>query len=354
MKKLFAFILVLTLVLSMGSIVFASQVEPDGEVEAAEEVETIEEGVEPAHHGGGGGGGSDYEDTSSVTIKKELTVTRNMINPEETFQFTIGNGLGEKDGKEITAPEFEQSEFEIAISEGSKSGSKEINLPKFSQVGVYTYPITETQGDTAGMQYDNETKNLVITVINNPKYGQPRQPKFLRVITMTNKKEKIKVDSFRNSFQAGNLTFEKKVTGNYGSPNDIFEVKVTLTPKSGKNINIDPIKADGGSLIKNSSTGVVTITYASVKGSNKFTIKNIPYDVRYEVEETEPGEYEVSYKNRSGEIKQNSIETTITNKRDIKIDTGINLDSLPYLIILVVAIGGLAIFIVRRRMAINE
>ena len=58
--------------------------------------------------------------------------------------------------------------------------------------------------------------------------------------------------------------------------------------------------------------------------------------------------------NASGQFNAASLETTITNNRDIEIETGINLDSLPYLIILTVAIAGLAIFVVRKRLTVNE
>lgn len=338
MKKIIAFILVLTFVLSMGSIAFAGEVD-----------------VEPA--GRGGGGGSKYEDQSYVKINKSITVPKGVKKPAETFQFMVGDGVGERDGNAIVAPAFPNSEFEISIAANKTSGSKNIELPNFTQVGVYTYPITEIAGNTAGMNYDNIPKQLKITVINNPNYGKWDKRKFLRVVTMTagTTKKPIKVETFKNSFEAGKLTIKKVITGNYADPNDEFTVTVRLTPKDGKVIKVEPI--DWGKNITpvyDEEDNSYTATY-TLKGGDDFTIKNIPYDVEYKVDETDSGKYKKSYdNNRSGEIKQTSIKTTITNNRNIKIDTGINLNSLPYLIILVAAIGGLAIFIVRRRMAISE
>jgi len=73
----------------------------------------------------------------------------------------------------------------------------------------------------------------------------------------------------------------------------------------------------------------------------------------YNVEEAQAEEYDepVYDGNQSGEMDAPSKETTITNNRDIDIETGVNLDSLPYFAILALAIGGLAMFLVRRRAA---
>ena len=42
-------------------------------------------------------------------------------------------------------------------------------------------------------------------------------------------------------------------------------------------------------------------------------------------------------------------ETTITNTRSMKCRVGVTLENLPYILILVLAVGGLAIFVIRRR-----
>ncbi len=163
----------------------------------------------------------------------------------------------------------------------------------------------------------------------------------------------LKDDSFKNEFYAGSLTVRKQVTGNFGDPDDEFEVTVTLSPKEGKELKADPIQAPGAdSFSQDPETGAVTIKY-TVKDGSEFTISNIPYDVLYNVEEAQAEEYDepVYDGNQSGEMDAPSKETTITNNRDIDIETGVNLDSLPYFAILALAIGGLAMFLVRRRAA---
>lgn len=324
MKKLVTFILVLSLVLGLGTVAFADE----------------------------------YEDKSEVTINKTLTiVNQGTKNPSETFSFTVVEGSGERDGQSIPAPEFDQEDaaFEITIDAGETEASTDINLPDFTQVGVYTYTLKENPGTTAGMRYDSNEYYLVVTVINNPAFGEEGEPQFLRVLTLQGEGN-LKEEGFENQFEAGSLTVHKVVTGNYGDPNDEFEVTVTLTPQGELELNDESIEALGAdSYNQDAETGVITIVYTVMDGES-FTINNIPYDVDYKVEETGYTDgYDPSYDgNESGEIDEPAQETTITNNRDIEIDTGINLDSMPYYAVLAIAIGGLAVFLIRRRLIINS
>ena len=91
------------------------------------------------------------------------------------------------------------------------------------------------------MRYDSGEYNLVVTVINNPAFGEDEEPEFLRVLTITDGNN-VKSDAFENTFEAGSLTVNKVVTGNYGDPNDEFEVTVTLTPNQGKVLKAAQLK----------------------------------------------------------------------------------------------------------------
>lgn len=328
MKKLIAMVLVLTLVLSMGAFAFAVEGQPSKK----------------------------YEDESQVTIKKELKINNTgTVNPAETFEFKIEEGTGKRDGKTITAPPFTTNIFEITVAEGGISGTANIILPTFPQVGVYTYPITETTGTTAGIIYDGSEKSLVVTVINNPEGNG-----FLRVLTMTTRDKNgkpIKVDSFKNEYSAGDLTVNKEIAGNYADPNDEFEITVTVTPEAGKVINAATIVWNtAAEKVTANSDGSYTAVY-TVNGGDRssFTIKNLPYNVTYKVEEADSGVgYVATYENESGEFDKATITTTITNTRTINIETGINLDNLPYALILVGAAAGLVAFTIRRRPSSDE
>lgn len=325
-NKVVAFILALTLVLGMTTVAFAEPEVPE----------------------------VTYKDWSPVTINKDLTINnQGTVNPAETFDFVIGGGTV-TDGAALAAPAFDPNTFTITVAQAGTTGSADITLPTFTKVGVYTYPVTETAGNTAGMDYDGGTYYLVVTVINNPDFGEQGEPEFLRVLTLTDAND-VKDDSFNNDFDAGDLEINKVTTGNYTDPDDEFTVTVTLTPQSGKVLVDDAIVAAGNdSYNQNATTGVVTIVY-KVKGGDTYTIKNIPYDVNYAVVETQDPDYDApAYDDKAnGAMDAALISTTITNNRNTDIDTGINLDNLPYITIIVLALGGLVGFTVRKR-RINE
>lgn len=322
MKKLIAIALVLTLVLSMGALAFA-----------------VEEGPSKV-----------YVDSSNVTIDKNLTITNEgTVNPGEEFKFTVGDGVPTAPATAADVKEID--DFTITIAKDGTTGTANINLPEFTQVGVYTYPIEEVKGNTAGMSYDGAKYFLAITVINNPNFGEEGQPKFLRVLTLADQNG-IKNDAFKNEYSAGNLTVKKVIAGNYSDPDDEFEITVTITPDEGKTINAEAIEWGGATF--SDSAGVYTAT-KKLKGGENFTIQNLPYDVTYVVEETNSGVgYTATYENESGKFDKATITTTITNTRNTNIETGINLDNLPYVLILVGAAAGLVAFTMKRRPSSDE
>lgn len=316
-----------------------------------------------------------YDDWSPITINKALTATPTGSNPEETFNFTIGNGSGIRDGVTLTAPAFSPATFSITVLEGEITGNASINFPTFTEVGEFTYEVREVKGDTAGFDYDAAPYYLKITVVNNPAYPgivpgtEDPEPEFLRVLTLYAAEMievegemvpnpdvfGVKTDEFMNSFDAGDLTIKKKSVGNFADPDDEFTVTVTLTPKSGFVLNDDVIEATGAdSYSQDATTGVVTIVY-TVKDGSEFTITDIPYDVLYTVEESaNTMDYVVTYDGKeSGEINARLIETMITNTRNKTIDTGISLDSLPYILLLGFAVLGMGVLFFRKRQNAN-
>lgn len=298
-----------------------------------------------------------YYDWSPVEITKNLLINNpETVNPKETFNFEIGTGSGLRDITEIDAPEFPESTFGITVEQGETIGKAKITLPNFEKVGVYTYPVTEKAGDTAGMNYGSGEYHLVITVINNPDFGVVEgSPEFLRVLTLTDGNN-LKIKEFQNDFSAGSLVINKETTGNFTDPDDEFVVTVTLTPKEGKTLVADAIVYEGfASYNQDVTTSVVTITYNIKKGSS-YTIKNIPYDVDYTVVETKAENYDAPIydDNANGAIEAKLISTTIVNNRDTEIATGINLDNIPYIMVIIVVAGGLVGFAVRKRITGKE
>lgn len=331
MKKLLTIILTLTLVLGLGTVAFAQPT--------------------PAQT-------PSYEDWESVPITKNILLTNTETkNPTETYTFTIGTGTV-TNSQATVAPTFgDDTTFTITVNEGVTSGTYVLNLPEFKHVGVYTYPITETEGSTAGIIYDTASNNLVITVINNPKFGETDEPEFLRLVTLTDEENENKVEAFENTFQAGNLSIYKEVTGNMGEKDRYFDITITLNAPAGKNISTVPVIYDGGKYkdqVVNFANGTAILNL-EIKDGDTITIENLPYGVTWSFSEEDLGdEYVVTDRMANGTISAGTVTNTIINDKDRTVETGITLDNLPYLIILAVVIGGLILFVTRRRLSHNE
>ena len=164
--------------------------------------------------------------------------------------------------------------------------------------------------------------------------------------------------SFENSFNTGTLTVYK-VTGNMGDKQRKFDITVTLTAPEGKTVTA-PIYVGGDTEPAYVWRGWKIRNQTNLAHGKGITISNIPYGVTYEVTETLPEGlgYKnpiITYSDSDKVINEGEDpdSVTVTNEKDVSIETGINLDNAPYIAILAVAIGGLALFLIRRRMAVN-
>ncbi len=352
MKKLFTILLTLVFVMSMGSAVFATAPTQPVNDNYVPDLDSI----------------GPFTDMSSITISKVLDIVNDgTVNPGETFYFEIGAGTFTRTGLDpLEGVDFntdtDPDTFTITVGEGLTESTASIVLPPLttlSQVGVYSFPVTEVAGDTAGMNYDGKTYYLVITVLNNPNYDPDAEPEdtdppFLRVLTFLDPGLDVKTDAFDNSFEAGNLTVDKVIAGNYADPDDEFEITVTVTPdelgEGFYNIKQGPIVwGDTTEFTTEATTGVITAVY-TLKGGESFTIENLPYDVTYTVTEVPATGYTPAGEVTTPAPMDSSLEeVTITNTRNTTVDTGISLDSLPYILLLIAAVAGMGVLFAKKR-----
>ena len=156
-----------------------------------------------------------------------------------------------------------------------------------------------------------------------------------------------KVQGIDNFYSAGKLTVQKIVTGNMANSDDTFNVTVRFTPEEGKKLK----SKIAGRIIDN-NLGNVTITDGEDEQTATFKVKagttvvftNIPEGVSYEVEETQANGYDApAYKVNTKEGNTGTIvggktdEAIITNNKGIQIDTGVFMNNLPYLLVLIFA-----------------
>jgi len=155
---------------------------------------------------------------------------------------------------------------------------------------------------------------------------------------------------------SANLTISKTVTGKLGDTNKAFTFTITKADGTAANItntNIEISEADRAK-VEWKGNGQFTL-----KDGASITFKNLPSGQYKVVEDNYSGEkYETSYVVDSG-TPVNGQEATVTigtdakqidftNHRTLEPDLGVLLDTLPYIVILAVVAGGVALLMLRK------
>lgn len=243
--------------------------------------------------------------------------------------------------------------FTITAPEGTADGDTKtyatLTVPTYEAVGDYWYKVTETDNNVAGVLYgtnDAETEEiknangdhksiyyLHVQVTNATEKG-----KYIRTVTLhktapnaseaTNKvyeewyknnnkntdgQTDKKVNDIQNKYYAGTLKVEKKVAGNAGDKNELFEVKVKFTNATNASMNSTITYKDfydGNGNVTNTATSIewndtvgaaatgAGVTHTAETKEVSFYVKdgttvefdNIPYGVQYEITETQPAD----------------------------------------------------------------
>lgn len=153
---------------------------------------------------------------------------------------------------------------------------------------------------------------------------------------------------------SANLTVTKTVTGKLGDTNKAFTFTITKDGIPVNNITEDNIEVSDGAQWLNDGNGKFTL-----KDGATITFKNLPSGEYKVVEDDYKGEkYETSYVVGSG-TPENGREVSVTigtdakqidftNHRTLEPDLGVLLDTLPYIVILAVVAGGVALLMLRK------
>lgn len=327
-----------------------------------------------------------FVDETEITITKVYTATNEgTTSPAEDLTFEVEKVKVEDAGvdpdtkkvvtvddmpmisvKDATSDDDTVVGIELGAGNATVQGTEStltIELPEYKAVGVYTYTVIEKSNNLAGVTYYTNPITVVVTVIQ----GDDSQ---VRVAAVHAELEgENKTDKFENTYSAGSLAVTKTVTGNLGDQNKVFEVLVTFTAPEGKTVNEAISYEDDGEIKTISADDMkdgfekVTIT---VKNEETVTFTNIPYGVTYTVVEKDYSAdgYETSYSFTTGnlvpgtygngvapvfEVKEAEHEMGITNNKGTTVDTGISLDSLPYILLLAAAALGMFAVVAKKR-----
>lgn len=328
MKKIFSLVLALALTLSLSTVAFAEN--------------------------------GSYTDMSTVTVSKTYKLTNTgTTSPAETFTFSaLTCTKVENAGVGVTAenapvPTIGNVSYNAGEA-GSGTATKDITitLPTYTAVGEYWYTFTETDSGTAGVTYRSEAITLKVTVIE--------QNGKIRVAAVhTENDGETKSGAFDNTYSAGSLAVKKVVEGIMGDQDKEFTVTVTFTAPEGDTVKSDITYVDGTETKHVTFADGATTASAEItlKHNETITFNNIPYNVTYTVVETDYSSdgYTTTYAFDDGNktINTASENVTITNTKGGTVDTGIMLDSLPYILMLIVVAAALVLFFGKKRYAKN-
>ncbi len=290
------------------------------------------------------------------------------VSPAETFGFTYTADHATNTSTPLTADEMPQlstSTLSFAKGAATLDGYTDtipvflLNV-KWPSVGVYYYRVNEVAGNTAGVTYDDRQAWLKVTVA----YNEDEGTNYVAFVTLNLADEDgdgitdDKTAGFENVYSAGELQITKQVTGNLGDRNAYFDVTVTLKGEEGKTYE-DSYEV--GELSDDSNPDSIVIgepTTFHIKHGETIDIGNLPYGVTYTVAEADytaadKGGYDTAnyvYSDENKKIDSALDTVTIENNKGVDVDTGITMNSMPYIIVLAAAGIGIVVFFSRKRM----
>lgn len=342
MKKLISLLLALVMVFSFATVAFAEE--------------------------GDGAGAT----TTPTTQPTALTFTKNYVDasgeatsvfPTEELTFTVTADKGNPDASLLPAVEAENK-----VTVASNAQQISITFPEYTKVGTYTYTVKENTGSTQGVTYSSAEYTVIVYVTWN---GNHTALENKTVVYLG--EEKVSGDGlkFDNTYNLGTLKVTKKVTGNLGDQTKKFDVTVNFSSDNALGRDFSYSGSENGTVTLAKAEGAEKYT-ASValhlKHDDTVTFENIPAGVSYTVTESdyttgekngENGYDAASYKLNDGGASTTAVtgdisagETDaveITNNKGVKVETGITLDSVPFILILAVCAGAVVLFVVKKR-----
>lgn len=151
----------------------------------------------------------------------------------------------------------------------------------------------------------------------------------------------------------------KQVTGNFGDKTREFKFEITFTDANGKALRlVQTDKAPTYSITSDTTVGGEKLTVL-MKDKDEITVNNVPIGGTLVVTEIEASGYQTSYKIGETEsqegnvaryiVPENGGTITFINHRNVSPDTGVFVDSLPYILIIACVAAAGAFVVIRRR-----
>lgn len=270
-----------------------------------------------------------------------------------------------------------------------------VTLPAYTEIGDYWYKVSESvldehgvAYDVAGVTHDPNNYYLHVQVVKDPGNNN----NLARLVTLhkpdpnnQNTYINAKTNGVTNIYRNGDIIIKKVVNGTVADDDLPFSIKVTMSSTKAVSSDItykfyDKDNAQKGPAVTiphddwNLDNGVYTLEQTiEITANKRVEIYNIPYGVTYTIQEanysssykvptyninTEVGEegdtivnaHSANWNDKyvSGTISDLEDTITIINTTDATIDVGVIIDNMPYIAIMIFAIGAIVAFVAIR------
>lgn len=255
-------------------------------------------------------------------------------------KLTYKDIFGNPATKNFPVPEVDvPTLIEISLTDATIVSGDSISLGTGTDVDGENYMSPVTGGDNDGETFTYEWRKVgdsnVISTEKNPEVSPTEDTKY--EVTVKDSNGCItKATMWVRVTKTIDVIISKKVTGNMGNMEDEFNFTV---------------KVDGEDKLRD-----FDLSHGDTK-----TLENIPINSVLTLTETDPRGHTVTVKIGGEVIKPNEdgsytivlgdedITVEVTNNKDVKIDTGISFDNLPYIIMLAVSGLGVLAIVLRKR-----
>ncbi|QUC04375.1 Spy0128 family protein [Atopobium sp. oral taxon 416] len=238
----------------------------------------------------------------------------------------------------------------------------------FTTPGTYVFHLKEEKGSNPNITYSDVEYDIYVTVAWPDDYPTSKTPVIKSIKVHDKDNNKTETASFTNSAAANdNLTVSKNVSGSAANIADTFSYTLDVKGATGQ---YTVKKSDGTS---DTLTAGTTYTFTLQDGQH-IVVNNLPDGATYTVTETDTKSYDstdvtdeddttadnvtlADVKGGNAPIGKGTISkggdaVAFKNKKGFASDTGITMNTLPFIAVAMVAVaGGVALVISRRRHA---
>lgn len=292
-----------------------------------------------------------FAETPTPVSSVDFTVSYSSMSGSAapaTFQYDITLESIAREGSGVTmsnapVPTLDREETSF---DGAGTQTITVSLPTYDNVGIYTYSIKQTYtGSSSAVKADDTTLYLVVTAAYDSS-NMLQTYATLHKDSATGTKV-TNGEGFDNSYASGSLMVTKEVRGAMGDRKRQYAISVSFDSTEDLSSVISASKMGGN---ENVSISGNSVSFTLADGET-IGITNIPTGVNYSVTETDTGSFTTDYTNSPGTISDNPSYCTVVNDfGNATVDTGINLDNLPYILILTgVAVAGVVFAVMRKK-----